>query len=44
MNIQFLLYVLAAICFALDAARVTAERINWTPLGFCFITLAVWII
>lgn len=44
MNISQLLFIGAAICFALDAFHVTTPRVSWTPLAFCFITIALWLI
>jgi hypothetical protein len=37
-----ILFILAAIFFALDAFRVPAP-FNWTPAGFCMLTLALWV-
>lgn len=42
MSVDLLLYIAAAVFFALDAFRVAA-RINWTPLGFCLLTIAFFI-
>jgi hypothetical protein len=38
-----ILFVLAAICFALDAFRVPAP-VNWTPAGFCLLVLALFVL
>lgn len=38
-----ILFVLAAIAFGLDAARVSAA-VSWTPLGFCLLTIAIFIL
>lgn len=43
MNIQTLLFIVAAVCFALDAFRVPT-RVGWTPLAFCFLTIALFLI
>lgn len=43
MSIDFLLFLLAAICFGLRAFGVPG-RIDWTAAGFCLITLALWIV
>jgi hypothetical protein len=43
MNIATLLYILAAICFGLDAAKV-ASTINWTAAGFGLVTLATFLV
>ena len=44
MNIDLFLYIVAAIAFALDAFKVQTPTISWTPLGFCLITLALWVL
>lgn len=38
-----ILFVLAAIAFGLDAFKVPAA-VSWTPLGFCFLTIALFIL
>lgn len=38
-----LLYILAAIAFGLDAAGIAAS-VRWTPLGFCLLTIALFIL
>jgi cytochrome c oxidase subunit IV len=43
MNLDLLLFVLAAVCFALDAFKVSGP-INWTPAGYCLLVIAIWII
>lgn len=43
MSIDFILFLLAAICFGLDAFRVSTP-INLTAAGFCLITLALWVV
>jgi hypothetical protein len=43
MNIDTLLYILAAVCFGLDAAKV-ASAINWTAAGFCLLTIALFLV
>ena len=42
--ITTILFVLAAIAFGLDAFRVSVPAINWTPLGFCLLTIAVFLV
>jgi hypothetical protein len=41
--ISLILFIAAAILFALDAFRVTGP-INWTPAGFCCLTIALFIV
>lgn len=43
MDISTLLYVLAAVCFGLGAARVSAP-INWTDAAFCLLTIALFLV
>lgn len=43
MNIQTLLFILAAICFGLAAARVNAP-VNFEAAAFCLITIALWLV
>ncbi len=38
-----ILFILAAIAFALDAFRVGGP-VNWTPIGFCLLTIALFLI
>ena len=38
-----ILFILAAACFAADAFRVQAP-ISFTPLGFCLLTIALWLV
>lgn len=44
MNISQLLFIVAAVLFALDGFRVTTPNANWTPLGFCLLTVALWLV
>jgi hypothetical protein len=44
MDIKTLLFLLGAICFALDAFHVLTPRVSWTPLGFCFLTVAAFLV
>jgi hypothetical protein len=44
MGIAQLLFIAAAIAFALDAFHVSVPAISWTPLGFCFLTIAIWLV
>jgi hypothetical protein len=47
MDIKTILFVLAAICFALDALKSILNitwPVSWTPAGFCFLTVAVFLI
>lgn len=39
-----ILLVLAAIAFGLDAFNVSVPPIKWTPLGFCLLTVAVFLV
>jgi hypothetical protein len=41
--IKLLCVILAIVCFLLDAFRVSTPKISWTPLGFAFVTAAVWL-
>ena len=43
MSIEFILYVLAAVFFGLDAARV-AGPISLTPAAFCLLTVALFLV
>jgi cytochrome c oxidase subunit IV len=43
MNIDFWLFVLAAICFGLDAFKVQGP-LSWTPAGYCLLVIAIWIV
>lgn len=38
-----ILFILAAIAFLLDALRIQAA-VSWTPLGFCLLTLALFVL
>ncbi len=38
-----ILFILAAICFGLDAFGV-GGKIHWTAAGFCLLTLAIWVV
>jgi hypothetical protein len=40
MNVRMILIVIAAVLFALSALRVSG-RIDWTPAGFCCLTVAL---
>lgn len=47
MNIDFVLFILALICFLLDAFRGPLglkTSIQFTPLGFAFIVAALWLV
>ena len=44
MSIQILLFILAAIAFALDAFKVSAAAVSWTPLGYCLLTIALFLV
>jgi hypothetical protein len=37
------LFILAAIAFLLDALQIKAA-VAWTPLGFCLLTLALFVL
>jgi hypothetical protein len=39
---QNILFILAAVCFALGA--VGAGRLNWANAGFCLLTIALWLV
>lgn len=41
---QQILFIGAAIAFALDAFRVNTPAISWTPLGFALLTVALFLI
>jgi len=41
MNWKIVFIFLAAIFFLLDGFKVQSERFNWTPLGFCSLTIAL---
>jgi cytochrome c oxidase subunit IV len=43
MSIEFLLYLLSALFFALDAFRVSGP-ISWTPAAFCLLTIALFLL
>ena len=43
MSIEFILYLGAAISFALAAANVPA-RVSWVPLGYCLLTIALFLL
>ena len=43
MDVNILLFVVAAVFFALDALRVPAP-VSWTPAGFCLVTLAAFVV
>ena len=36
-------FILAAIAFGLDAFHVNVAPVSWTPLGFCLITIGLWL-
>lgn len=38
-----ILFIGAAISFGLSAAGI-GGRVNWVSLGFCLITLALWVL
>ena len=42
MDINLFLYILAVICFGLDAFGV--PRLNWTAAGFALVTLATFVV
>ena len=47
MNIDFILFFVAVICFLLDAFRGTLKlktSIQFTPLGFACIATALWLV
>ena len=39
-----ILIVLAAICFGLDFLRIAHPKVNWTPGGFMFLTIALFLL
>lgn len=39
-----ILFIGAAIAFALDAFHVQTPAISWTPLGFCLLTIALFLL
>jgi len=39
MNIQFILLILAFLCFAIDASKITSTKLNLTAVG-----LALWVL
>jgi hypothetical protein len=43
MGIDVILFVLAAVFFALGAFRVSAP-VNWTDAAFCVLTIALFLI
>lgn len=43
MSLEFILYLLAAIFFGLDAFRVSGP-ISWTPAAFCLLVVALFLI
>ena len=38
-----ILFILAAISFGISAVKEGWVGINWTPAGFCFLTIALWL-
>ena len=38
------LFILAAVFFALDAFRVDGKIISWTPAAFCCLVLALFLL
>ena len=46
-NIDFILFLLAVICFLLDAFRNTLglkTTVQFTPLGFALVATALWLV
>lgn len=43
MSIEFILYVLAAVFFGLDAFHVPGP-VGWTPAAFCLLVIALFLI
>jgi hypothetical protein len=46
-NIDFILFLIAVICFLLDAFRNTLKletTVQFTPLGFACIATALWLV
>lgn len=39
-----ILFILAVIAFGLDALRVQSPHVSWTPLGFCLLTVALFVL
>lgn len=39
-----ILFIGAAIAFGLDAFHVSIAPISWTPLGFCLLTIALFLL
>ena len=39
-----ILFIGAAIAFAMDAFHVQTPAISWTPLGFCLLTIALFLL
>jgi hypothetical protein len=37
-----ILFILAAVCFGLGAARV-GKAVDWASAGFCLLTIALWL-
>jgi hypothetical protein len=42
--LKMILIILAAICFGLDFFRIGHPRFSWTPGGFMFLTIALFLI
>jgi hypothetical protein len=46
-DMQKILFILAAICFGIDALKGVlgfSSPINWTAGGFCLLTIALWLV
>jgi hypothetical protein len=43
MSLSVILIVAAAVFFALEAFRVSGP-VSWTPAGFCFLTIALFLL
>lgn len=39
-----ILLIAAAVAFALDALHVNVSFVSWTPLGFCLLTIALFLL
>lgn len=44
MNIEQILYVLAALFFGAEAFRVPNPIFTWTPAAFCLLTIALFLL
>lgn len=44
MNIEFWLYVFAALFFGAEAFRVSNPLFSWTPAAFCLLVIALFLV